>query len=85
VDCPDDVKFHVVEEARKQLAREHKLIDIDGVRVLFLKRYGLIRASNTQPALVLRFEATAETALKRIREVVESQVRKSVAGGAVTH
>lgn len=40
VDCPDDVKFHVVEEARKQLAREHKLIDIDEVRVLFSKDMG---------------------------------------------
>ena len=85
VDCPDDVKFKVVEEAKKQLAREHKIIDIDGVRVLFPDGWGLIRASNTQPALVLRFEATSEPALKRIREIVESQVKQYVAGGPAGH
>jgi phosphomannomutase/phosphoglucomutase len=85
VDCPDEVKFQVVEEAKKQLAREHKIIDIDGVRVLFPEGWGLIRASNTQPALVLRFEATSEAALKKIRDVVESQVKKYVAGGPASH
>ena len=85
VDCPDDVKFQVVEEAKKQLAREHKIIDIDGVRVLFPDGWGLIRASNTQPALVLRFEATSEPALKRIREIVESQVKQYVTGGPAGH
>ena len=78
VDCPDDIKFQVVEAAKKELAREYNIIDIDGVRVLFPDGWGLIRASNTQPALVLRFEATTENALSRIREVVESQVRKHV-------
>jgi len=85
VDCPDDVKFQVVEEAKKQLAREHKIIDIDGVRVLFPEGWGLIRASNTQPALVLRFEATSEAALRRIRDIVESQVKKYVADGPARH
>src|SRR5712691_3389747 len=85
VECPDDVKFKVVEEAKKQLAREHKIIDIDGVRVLFPDGWGLIRASNTQPALVLRFEATSEAALKRIREIVESQVKQYVTGGSASH
>ena len=78
VDCPDDIKFQVVEAAKEELAREYNIIDIDGVRVLFPDGWGLIRASNTQPALVLRFEATTEEALSRIREVVESQVRKHV-------
>src|SRR5881296_4764360 len=85
VECPDDVKFQVVEEAKKQLARTHKIIDIDGVRVLFPDGWGLIRASNTQPALVLRFEATSEPALKRIREIVESQVKQYVTGGPAGH
>jgi len=85
VDCPDDVKFQVVEEAKVQLAREHQIIDIDGVRVLFPDGWGLIRASNTQPALVLRFEATSEAALQRIRDVVESQIRQYLAGGASGH
>jgi phosphomannomutase/phosphoglucomutase len=78
VECADAVKFQVVDAAKKELARDHKIIDIDGVRVLFQDGWGLIRASNTQPALVLRFEATSETALQRIREVVESQVKKHV-------
>ncbi|MEK6695291.1 MAG: phosphomannomutase/phosphoglucomutase, partial [Nitrospirota bacterium] len=85
VDCPDEVKFQVVEEAKKQLAREYKIIDIDGVRVLFPEGWGLIRASNTQPALVLRFEATSEAALQKIREVVESQVAKYITGGPASH
>src|SRR5207245_1469766 len=85
VDCRDDVKFQVVEEAKKQLARDHKIIVIDGVRVLFPDGWGLIRASNTQPALVLRFEATSEPALKRIREIVESQVKQYVTGGSGGH
>lgn len=78
VDCPDDIKFQVVEAAKTELARDHNTIDIDGVRVLFPDGWGLIRASNTQPALVLRFEATTPGALSRIREVVESQVRKHI-------
>jgi len=85
VDCPDEVKFRVVEEAKQQLAREHKIIDIDGVRVLFPEGWGLVRASNTQPALVLRFEATSEAALQKIRDVVESQVKQYVAGGPASH
>lgn len=85
VDCPDDVKFQVVEEAKTQLAREHRIIDIDGVRVLFPEGWGLIRASNTQPALVLRFEATSEAALQQIREVVESQIRPYLAGRPAGH
>lgn len=85
VDCPDDLKFQVVEEARKQLAREYKTIDIDGVRVLFPDGWGLIRASNTQPALVLRFEATSEKALQYIRNVIESQIRQYITGGPAGH
>lgn len=85
VDCPDDLKFQVVEEARKQLARAYKTIDIDGVRVLFPDGWGLIRASNTQPALVLRFEATSEQALQHIRDVIESQVKQYITGRPAGH
>lgn len=53
--------------------REHyNVIDIDGVRVLFDDGWGLVRASNTQPALVLRFEAISEERLAEIRGLVES-------------
>jgi phosphomannomutase / phosphoglucomutase len=78
VECPDEIKFQVVEAARKELAQQFKTIDIDGVRVLFPEGWGLIRASNTQPALVLRFEARSETGLEYIRGVVESQVKKHI-------
>jgi phosphomannomutase/phosphoglucomutase len=78
VECPDELKFQVVEAAKQELARAYTIIDTDGVRVLFSDGWGLIRASNTQPALVLRFEATSHEALARIREVVEEQVRKHV-------
>ena len=85
VDCSDDTKFQVVEAARKELAREFKTIDIDGVRVLFPEGWGLIRASNTQPALVLRFEAKSEAGLKHIREIVEAQVRKHIPAPPAAH
>jgi phosphomannomutase/phosphoglucomutase len=76
VDCPDTIKFHVVEAVKQDLAGEYNTIDIDGVRVLFPEGWGLIRASNTQPALVLRFEATSQAALSRIRDTVESRLKK---------
>ncbi len=55
--APDDQKFHIVRELRDELAREYDVIDIDGVRAKFEHGWGLVRASNTQPAITLRFEA----------------------------
>jgi len=57
VDCPDDRKFAVVADAARHFRTTHDVIDVDGARVLFGDGWGLIRASNTQPILVLRFEA----------------------------
>lgn len=57
VDCPDAIKFAVVEAALRHFRGTHEVIDVDGVRVRLPHGWGLIRASNTQPALVLRFEA----------------------------
>ena len=60
-----------------------RIIDVDGVRVEFDDGWGLIRASNTQPVLVLRFEAVSEKRLEEIRELVESrleEVRDQVTG-----
>ena len=78
VDCPDTTKFHVVEAVKQELAGEYNTIVIDGVRVLFPEGWGLIRASNTQPALVLRFEATSQEGLSRIRDVIESHLKKHI-------
>ncbi|PID74149.1 MAG: phosphomannomutase [Desulfobacterales bacterium] len=75
VDCPDDKKFHIVEKAAAQLKARYPVVDIDGVRVLFDDGWGLVRASNTQPALVLRFEAMTEERLAEIRAIVEGAVK----------
>ena len=74
LDCPDDVKFHVVERAKNDSIGETEKITIDGVRWIFDDGWGLLRASNTQPVLVLRFEATSEDRLKEIKELVENRL-----------
>jgi phosphomannomutase/phosphoglucomutase len=70
VDCPDRVKFDVVAQVTEYFRRGHEVIDIDGVRILFPDGWGLIRASNTQPALVLRAEADSASALRRIKDEI---------------
>ncbi len=71
VDCPDRVKFKVVHEVKEHFRKTHKIIDVDGVRIPFGDGWGLLRSSNTQPVLVLRFEALTEERLHVIRETVE--------------
>jgi phosphomannomutase/phosphoglucomutase len=81
IDCPDEVKFEVVKGVAAHFRKTHKVIDIDGVRVLFPQGWGLVRASNTQPVLVERFEAADERLLneyKREVETVVEQVKQSV-------
>ncbi len=70
VDCADDKKFEVVEKCRAYFAERYKIIDIDGVRILFEDGWGLIRASNTQPALVLRFEASSSVILAEHQNLI---------------
>jgi len=72
VDCADDVKFAIVEKAQQHFSATHEVITVDGVRVLFGDGWGLIRASNTQPVLVLRFEARTSEDLAAIRTEMES-------------
>jgi len=74
VDCPDDRKFAVVAAIAEDLRKTYEVIDIDGVRVQLDGGWGLVRASNTQPALVLRFEATGPTRLEEIRRIFMDQV-----------
>jgi len=71
VDCPDETKFQVAERMAAHFRQTHKVIEIDGVRVLFDHGWGLVRASNTQPVLVLRFEAEDENLLEKYRAEVE--------------
>lgn len=75
-DCPDEAKFEVVEEVKKALSRVAKeVVTIDGVRALFDGGWGLVRASNTQPVLVLRFEGRSEEEVEKIRATVNEAVR----------
>ena len=71
VDCDEEKKFELVEETKKLLAAKYKINDIDGVRVEFGDCWGLVRASNTQAVLVLRFEAPSQARLDEIRGIVE--------------
>jgi phosphomannomutase / phosphoglucomutase len=75
-DCPDELKFAVVREATAELRRKHPVMDVDGVRVLFPEGWGLVRASNTQPVLVMRFEATSPQLLAEYRREVEEVVAR---------
>jgi len=60
VDCPDEIKFDVVDLARREFAAKNlQVIDVDGARIVFDDGWGLVRASNTQPVLVLRYEPKA--------------------------
>jgi phosphomannomutase/phosphoglucomutase len=75
VDCPDDVKFAVADRVRDRFRAEgRRLVDVDGVRVEFPHGWGLLRASNTQPVLVMRFEARSPTELQEYRRTVEEAV-----------
>lgn len=68
IDCPDERKFDVVAQLAEEFKKAYRVIDVDGARVLFDGGWGLIRASNTQPVLVLRFEAEDEGRLEEIRK-----------------
>jgi phosphomannomutase/phosphoglucomutase len=75
VDTEDSKKFKVVEAATKFFSDHYKTITVDGVRILFEDgSWGLIRASNTQPVLVLRFEARTPERLNEVRKIVEDKV-----------
>lgn len=75
VECSDDIKFEVVRKIVEHFRAKQKIIDIDGLRALYDDGWGLVRASNTQPALVLRFEALSEERLEQIREQIESVLK----------
>jgi phosphomannomutase/phosphoglucomutase len=75
VDCPDDMKFGIVSAAARHFRAGHDVIDVDGVRVLFGDGWGLVRASNTQPVLVTRYEARTPERLAAIRGEMEDWLR----------
>lgn len=71
VACPDDKKFGIVSEAVKYFGAKYETNDVDGVRIQYPDGWGLIRASNTQPVIVLRFEARTRSQLDAIRAEIE--------------
>jgi phosphomannomutase/phosphoglucomutase len=82
--CPDDVKFEVVKRAVAWFRERYAVVDVDGVRVLFGERgkhdgWGLVRASNTGPVLVMRFEADTPARLAEIRGLMEGKLREIIA------
>jgi phosphomannomutase / phosphoglucomutase len=76
VDCPDEKKFAIAARATEYFRQHYEVVDIDGVRVQFPEGWGLIRASNTQPALVLRFEATTQAKLDEYRALIEGKLKE---------
>jgi phosphomannomutase/phosphoglucomutase len=84
VDCPDDVKFEVVQRVKNRYREHYEVIDVDGARILFGDgAWGLVRASNTGSILVLRFEAKTEARRDELRAEVERAVaeeRKALTG-----
>jgi phosphomannomutase/phosphoglucomutase len=76
MDCPDNVKFEIVRKLTEYYKTKFNVIDTDGVRVTFEDGWGLVRSSNTQPILVLRFEAINVPALERIQKMVMDDLNR---------
>ena len=74
--CPEERKFQVPELLKAEFAARHRVIDIDGIRVEFGDGWGLVRASNTQPVLVVRFEARTEKRLGAIRDTMMGALKR---------
>jgi phosphomannomutase/phosphoglucomutase len=83
VECPEEHKFEVVKEITEHFRKGHPVVDVDGARIDFGDGWGLVRASNTTPLLVLRFEADTEDRLREIRALVEGKVREVMKAAGV--
>ncbi len=78
VECSDEIKFKAVDKIVAHFKAKQDIIDIDGLRALYDDGWGLVRASNTQPALVLRFEALSEKRLHEIQNEIESVLKEII-------
>ncbi|MDD5111101.1 MAG: phosphomannomutase/phosphoglucomutase [Candidatus Altiarchaeota archaeon] len=76
IECPDERKFQIVEEVSAEFQKTNKVNTIDGARIQFKDGWGLIRASNTQPALILRMESKTKKGLEEIKAEIEKEVKK---------
>ena len=77
VDCIEEKKFQLIEKTKAKLTSKYKVNDIDGVRIDFGDAWGLVRASNTQPVLVLRYEAPHTKRLQEVRAIIETALSSS--------
>lgn len=80
LDCEDEKKFAVIKKIKTSLQgwlKPSQINDIDGVRIDLGDAWALVRASNTQPVLVMRFEAASEERLANVRKIIEDEVRKA--------
>ncbi|RLC45273.1 MAG: phosphomannomutase [Candidatus Cloacimonadota bacterium] len=76
-DCPDEQKFEIVEKVKNYFkTKGYEITDIDGMRITFTDGWGLVRASNTQPVIVLRFEAETKERLNEIQKLVMDKVQE---------
>ncbi|MGE4558333.1 MAG: phosphomannomutase/phosphoglucomutase [Desulfovibrionaceae bacterium] len=78
IHCPDAIKFKVVQIVRDRLAEDRPVVDIDGVRAVFPDGWGLLRASNTEPDLVLRFEASSKEGACAIKKTVMEALNEAL-------
>jgi phosphomannomutase/phosphoglucomutase len=75
IDCPDEKKFEIVRSLTEEFRKDYPIIDIDGVRITFPQGWGLVRPSNTQPVLVLRFESYDEAELKKYQNIMLQKLK----------
>jgi phosphomannomutase/phosphoglucomutase len=73
IDCPEAIKFQIAQQAQAAF-KEFKVDTIDGVRITFDQGWGLVRASNTQPVLVMRFEAESSELLENYKKLVADRI-----------
>ena len=85
LECPEERKFEIPEELKREFAGKHRVIDTDGARVEFGDGWGLVRASNTQPVVVVRFEARSPERLAEIQEAMMGPLRRLGVGEAKGH
>ncbi len=79
MECPEEKKFEIVKALTEEFKKTHEVITVDGARIIFPNGWGLVRASNTQPVLVLRFEADNQENLEKIKTEVEQKLKALIA------
>lgn len=77
IDCPDELKFEVIEKIKENALKQYEAITVDGIRILYPDGWGLVRASNTQPVLVARCEAKSPERLQEISKDLKQRIIKA--------